>query len=103
MPPPVVDYEMDQQAWYSTSGSAPEAVLSRPNRMTEVFSQTCKLVLRVEPIIGSHAPRVMDRSQLVCVSLEVQAWFDELPPELLVSDASPHAPFPHIIMMNVCY
>ncbi|QRW07452.1 Fungal specific transcription factor domain [Ceratobasidium sp. AG-Ba] len=104
---PAIDIEIDQKPW--TYGLPNTTVgVQQPNRLTEVFSQTCRLVLAAEPIIQLSGASVLggsvgEANNVFDVHFKLQSWFDEFPAELHISKGSLTSPFPHIIMINICY
>ncbi|QRV93298.1 Fungal specific transcription factor domain [Ceratobasidium sp. AG-Ba] len=104
---PVIDQEIDQRPWSSGLPNATVGI-QQPNRLTEVFAQTCQLMLIAEPIIQLNSASVLggsvgEANHVFDIHFKLQSWFDGFPTELHISKESLTSPFPHVIMTNICY
>ncbi|QRV89949.1 Fungal specific transcription factor domain [Ceratobasidium sp. AG-Ba] len=101
---PRIDWEIDQSSW-----AAPGSTIERASgsRITQVFVESCKLMLIAESIIRLHhlvkpIASLAGDSRVTNIHWKLDAWLSELPTELLISD-HPSIAHPHIIMLNVAY
>ncbi|QRV75256.1 Fungal specific transcription factor domain [Ceratobasidium sp. AG-Ba] len=101
---PRIDWEIDQLSWAAPSSTTEQASRSR---ITQVFVESCKLMLIAESIIRLHqtvkpVASFAGDSRVTDIHWKLDAWLSELPTELLISD-HPSIAHPHIIMINMAY
>ncbi|QRV75257.1 nitrogen assimilation transcription factor nirA [Ceratobasidium sp. AG-Ba] len=98
---PRIDWEID--GW---PDSAPTSQ-SLGSRLTQVFTESCKLALVAESIFNLHRSLAAfpfgEDNRAIEINWRLDAWLSELPTELLVLDDTSLPLLPHVIMLNVSY
>ncbi|KAF8603678.1 hypothetical protein BDV93DRAFT_579043 [Ceratobasidium sp. AG-I] len=96
---PAISVEVDNQHW----PIGPDAVGfldSQPNRMTQVFLESSKLMIIASRITDSIYCQGPSETFVPEDSTAINL---HLPPELLISTHASLVPLPHVILINMCY
>ncbi|EUC57600.1 fungal specific transcription factor domain protein, partial [Rhizoctonia solani AG-3 Rhs1AP] len=107
--PEVVEH-LDQQLWPGDRlQPLAEPEKPQPNRATQVFFETCKLVLfgvRIMDAVYSQGRqnwRVTQKDSVSEIHLQLDTWYNNLPENFTISARSTTKPLPHIIVLNIAY
>ncbi|CAE7223899.1 unnamed protein product [Rhizoctonia solani] len=107
--PEVIEH-LDQQLW-SGDRLQPqtEPEKPQPKRATQVFFETCKLILfgvRIMDAVYSQGRqnwRVTQKDSVSEIHLQLDTWYNNLPENFTISARSTAKPLPHIIVLNIAY
>ncbi|CUA70896.1 Nitrogen assimilation transcription factor nirA [Aspergillus nidulans FGSC A4] [Rhizoctonia solani] len=107
--PQVIEH-LDQRPWPGDRlQPSIETERPQPNRATQVFFETCKLMLfgvRIMDAVYSQGRqnwRVTQKDSVSEIHLQLDTWYNNLPENFTISARSTTKPLPHIIVLNMAY
>ncbi|KAJ1308056.1 hypothetical protein OPQ81_002123 [Rhizoctonia solani] len=107
--PEIVEH-LDQRPWPGDRFQPPtEPEKPQPNRTTQIFFETCKLILFAVRIMeavysqGRQNWRVSQKDSISEIHLQLDTWYNNLPENFTISARSTTRPLPHVIVLNIAY